>query len=426
MRVLLSGDIHIGRRSSRLPSDADVRATSSTAAWHALVQCAIGQHADVLALSGDIVDQTNGFWEAYGPLEKGLQQLREAGIHVVAVCGNHDHAALPQIAGALPDGLLTLLGVGGRWQRHTIERGGELLHVDGWSFNAPHVRHDPLTSYSPAHSGGTPVLGLLHADLDQPGSVYAPVRLADLGATPVSLWLLGHVHCRALHHAGGSTPVLYPGSPNPLDPGEPGEHGAFMVELSPGKPVAPQFIPLARVRYHTSTMDVSDVQDAAVFRTRLPQHVRQCAEDLCAPPLQYLSLRVHLAGRTSLGRELEHEGRLLADELDMEVNGVRVCVEKVELHTRAAHNLESLAAGSDAASHLARLLLALENGTVPGEFGELAGRVEALPDTLKSERQYASLPPTPHDPTPHDMRSVLARQAGLLLDAIVDRKESAA
>lgn len=380
----------------------------------------------MLALSGDIVDQANGFWEAYGPLENGLQRLREAGVRVVAVCGNHDHAALPQIAGALPAGLLTLLGVGGRWERHTIERNGELIHVDGWSFNAPHVRHDPLTSYSLPHSGSTPVLGLLHADLDQAGSVYAPVRLADLAATPVSLWLLGHVHGHALHNAGGSTPVLYPGSPNPLDPGEPGDHGAWMVELSPGHPVAPQFIPLARVRYHTFTMDVSEVQDAAAFRTCLPRRVRQCAEDLCAPPLQYLSLRLHLTGRTSLGREIGHEARLIADDLDMEVNGVRVCVEKVELHTRAAHDLESLAAGSDAASHLARLLLALEDGSVPGEFGELVSRVEALPDALMSERQYAWLPPAPHDPTPHDMRSVLERQAGLLLDAIINRREPAA
>ncbi|HLV26971.1 MAG TPA: DNA repair exonuclease [Gemmatimonadales bacterium] len=426
MRVLLSGDIHIGRRSSRLPSDADPRATSSTAAWHALVQCAIDQRADVLALSGDIVDQTNGFYEAFGPLESGLRRLREADVHVVAVCGNHDYAALPQLVGALPDGLITLIGAGGQWERHTIERNGEQLHVDGWSFNAPHVRHDPLSSYSFPHSTHTPVLGLLHADLDQAGSIYAPVRLADLTATPVSLWLLGHVHCHALHNADGATPVLYPGSPNPLDPGEPGEHGAWMVEFSPGRPVEPRLVPIARVRYHTLQLDVSDVSDTGAFREMLLQQLRRSAEDMCVAPLEYLSIRLRLTGRTTLGRELENEVRLLRDDLDMELQGVRVHVEKVELHARAAHSLESLAAGSDAASHLARLLLALEDGAVPGEFSQLIGRVEALPGMLQSERQYASLPSVPHDPTSGDMRSMLAQQASLLLDAIIDRKESAA
>ena len=70
--------------------------------------------------------------------------------------------------------------------------------------------------------------------------------------------------------------------------------------------------------------------------------------------------------------------------------------------------------------------LALEEDSAPGEFDELLGKVESLPDALKSERQYASLPSAPHDPAPHDMRAVLAQQAGLLLDAIIDCKEAAA
>src|SRR5690606_30847102 len=98
MRVLCAGDLHIGRRPTRLPSDVDSSRLSCARSWESIVDYAVDQRVDVLALSGDVVDQSNKFYEAIGPLERGLARLRAAGVATVAVAGNHDHDVLPQLA----------------------------------------------------------------------------------------------------------------------------------------------------------------------------------------------------------------------------------------------------------------------------------------------------------------------------------------
>lgn len=403
------------------------RSISSAAAWSAIVEHAIAQRVDVVALSGDVVDQTNGYYEAFGPLERGLRRLRDAGIEVVAVAGNHDHAVLPEIARALGDDVLRLLGRGGQWQRHTIERGGERLHVDGWSFGAPHVHVDPLDAYTLPPATDAPVLGLLHADLDQSRSPYAPVELARLQQTPVSMWLLGHVHQPCQHAHPGRPPVLYPGTPNPLDPSEPGVHGVWCVELAPGIVASPELQPLARVRYDQVEVDLEGVEQMEDVRHRLMLAVQRAAADWAVEPLRHLSLRLRLSGRTPLHRALDVEVQRLREDLEREANGVRVYVERVDVSTRPPRELHALAQGSDAVAVLARLVQALEGGgDVPAEFAELLCEVEAIPGTLAAAPAYGTLPPVPDDPSAGSMRPELARQAALLLDTLLAQREEAA
>ena len=429
MRVLCAGDLHLGRRSSRLPSHVDPRGVSAAATWAAIVDYAIAQRAEVVALSGDLVDQANRYYESLGPLERGLRRLAEAGITTVAVAGNHDHAVLPELARSLPAGHLRLLGVGGTWERTTIAgRDGAALHVDGWSFPTQHVRDNPLASYDLPAMADAPVLGLLHTDLDQPSSAYAPVSLGDLRARPVSMWLLGHVHVPSLRAGAGVAPVLYPGSPQPLDPGEPGAHGAWLVELAPGAPLAPRPVPVASVRYESLAVDVGAATDLEELRRLAVDGVRTAADALSADggALRHLSLRLRLTGRCALHRELAREGAMMAAELALEVNGVGVSVERVEVATRPDRDLAALAAGGDAVSYIARLLVALERGEERAHYGELLRAVGAIPGTLQAAKPYRTLPSDEEELGPAALRVQLAREADLLLDELLAQKAAVA
>src|SRR5690606_1937215 len=97
VRILCAGDLHLGRRSSRVPWDGDGAAGSCAEAWMRLVECAIRERVDLVALSGDLVDHDNRWFEAFGPLERGLKRLADAGIPVYAVAGNHDYDTLPHL-----------------------------------------------------------------------------------------------------------------------------------------------------------------------------------------------------------------------------------------------------------------------------------------------------------------------------------------
>lgn len=386
MRVLCTADLHVGRRPSRLPADADLAALSTAATWGRVVDLALAHRVDVVAVAGDLVDRANRFFEAIGPLEAGVRRLAAAGIPVVAVAGNHDHDVLPELAAGLPTGAFHLLGAGGRWERRTITTPGGRLHVDGWSFPAEHVAASPLPDHPGVPGDGVPVLGLLHADLDAPGSRYAPVTLAALRARPVDAWLLGHVHAPALHDDASGPPVLYPGAPQPMDPGEPGAHGVWIAELRPGaRPRLTQHA-LATVRYDTCRVNVRDHADAATLRGRVTAAVRAHAAAVVDGdgPLAWLLLRVDVVGRTPLHSRVAACLAGLADDLAVTEGGVRVCVERVRVATVPAHDLRRLAAGHDAAAELARLVVALEGSAA----GAPAVVGDASHDVVSDARTY--------------------------------------
>jgi len=115
-----------------------------------------------------------------------------------------------------------LLGRKQTWERWTLTGadGAPRLHIDGWSFDAKHVSVDPVAARPNWPDDGVPTLAIVHGDLDAPGSQYAPLTRAALQARPVALWLLGHIHVPRLVTAPAAPPILYPGSPHALDPGE--------------------------------------------------------------------------------------------------------------------------------------------------------------------------------------------------------------
>jgi exonuclease SbcD len=392
-----------------------------------MVDYSITNRIDVVALSGDLVDRDNRFYEAIGPLERGLRRLHEAGITTVAVAGNHDFGVLPDLARALPVGCFRMLGAGGGWERATItSSAGETLHVDGWSFDAPHVRKNPLASYDlPVAS--EPVLGLLHADLDQPTSPYAPVTLSDLQARHVSMWLLGHIHAPTLRTATGHPPVLYPGSPQPLDPGERSAHGAWIVEFTAGGPPIPLFVSLANVRYETVEVDVTDVTDVSAARVLLIDAIRAHAERCAAEgdALRHLSIRVRLVGRTSAHRAISSDMEQ-APDMDFSVGDVAIYVERVTSDARALRDIAALAEGSDAVAWVARVLRDFDRGGEPGpDHADLIRLAAGSLSTVKAAKPYRSLDMVSTEEDPAALHAYLAAAAAALLDELLEQSEAA-
>src|SRR5690606_10610166 len=123
-------------------------------------------------------------------------------------------------------------------------------------------------------SDDAPVLGLLHADLDQPRSDYGPVSLAELRAAPVDFWPLGHVPPPRLPEAPGAPPVPHPASPQALAPGAPGRRGVGIVEVGPGRSFRARMAPLSSVRYDVVEVDVDGVSEPEELDRRVSAALR--------------------------------------------------------------------------------------------------------------------------------------------------------
>ncbi|MBX3413887.1 MAG: DNA repair exonuclease [Pirellulales bacterium] len=431
MKILCTGDLHLGRRSSKVPEDQTRRQTPATV-WEAMIAWAIDAHVGVVALTGDVVDRANRYFEALGPLERGLKRLVEAGIDVVAVSGNHDFDVLPRLVDTLASERFHLLGRGGVWQELQLERAGELLRVQGWSFPSEHFVESPLASYTAlaeTHAStnqAASTIVLLHGDLDVAASRYAPLTRRELAALPVAACLLGHVH-RPLYEPSARGPaVLYPGSPQALDPGEAGQHGPWLLEVAGNRLRSARQIPLSLIRYEELDVDVTGALELAEVQTAIGVAVRgMLAEMACdGGALELLSLRLKLVGRTPLHHRLSRELAGQLADFRPSHDRVHAQVEKLFYETLPAVDLHELARAQDAPGMLARLILDLQSGTASTDIEHLTGAAQRR---LLEAHHASAYEPIASDAPPDGVvaRRVLHEAAAALLDELLAQKEPA-
>lgn len=373
MRLVLSGDLHLGRSSSRIPDTIRPEEVRSVTSWIRIVDFAIEKKADLVCLSGDITDQSNKFWESIGPLERGIHRLAENGIRTVAVAGNHDFDVLPRLADQLPSEHFTLLGRDGKWERITIKCNDEyVLHIDGWSFPFREVAASPLNTYNLDRDPQIPILGMVHGDLDAATSPYAPLQLTQLQSLAPSCWLLGHIH--APRFIEGPPWVLYPGSPQALDPGETGAHGPWIVDIENNRIGLPVHIPMSSVWYSRQTIDLSDVSDPNELETTIFEQIRAETDRIThrgGPCLIHTSLRVKLTGSTAVSHHVNKIAGYLQNDLELTSDRGSATIEKVENQTIPAIDLIELSKTSTAAGAVAGLLLELDKDEVSEPVAKL-------------------------------------------------------
>ncbi len=393
MLLLLSGDIHIGRSSSRIPDTVrrdDLRAAT---AWERIVDLAVQEQVSVVCLSGDIADQDNKFWEAIGPLEKGIQRLAQASIRTVAVSGNHDYDVLARLANQLPPEDFTLLGRGGRWERLTISKADRAaLHIDGWSFPTQRVHQSPLLSYQLDGDPEVPILGMVHGDLDVVNTPYAPLELARLQAIALNGWLLGHIHSPRL--ISGPPWVLYPGSPQALDPGETGPHGAWIVEVSDGKLGVPEQRALSTVWYELCSVDLTGIEDETQLEDALLKEMRAQAQRIAiqvGPYLAHASLRLRLIGTTELSQRVAEIANRVKDGLLLAAGSGSVGIESIDVQTIPPMDLAEYAQTHSAPGAVARLLLELDRPEVSSDVAELVRNARNKLEQVENFKEFAQL-----------------------------------
>ena len=426
MKLLCTGDIHLGRRSSRAPEGLDGPHLSSGAAWLRLVHLALDLAVDLVLVSGDLVDQDNRYFEAYGPLEQGLRLLSAEGIEVYAVAGNHDAELLRHFSSGAGFEGFHLLGRGGRWQKAVVNRPGQApLQLAGWSFPGERFSGNPLAGLAELDlDPGLPAVGLLHTDLDQPGSPYAPTNSEELKRTYPRLWVLGHVHKPFQVDLTPGPVLLNPGSLQALDPGETGLHGPWLVDISPGRPPELDHIPLSTARYEQIEVNLDGESDPEAVLTQAAQAVRDQAEIAAKDggPLALLSCRLKFTGSTALHGRLEELTAAIPNDLEIRINGLTSVVERVLCETRPAVDLEDLSRSGGPPAQLARLLLAVDRDNLTPEQLRLVQTVHERLNNLHHAPPFQPLVGDP-GPTMAQARDLVRRQGWSLLEALLRQKE---
>lgn len=415
--ILAIGDIHLGKRPSRLPPGLheriDIASLTPAAALRQATRAAIDLNVDAVCLAGDVVEQPDDFFEAYGDLDTAVRALSAENIPVIAVSGNHDTIVLPRLAESIGD--LRLLGAGGRWERTTLSNThGIRVHLVGWSFPDSRVNHNPLDSglrellQNSPDPGAT--LGLLHCDRDQGSSRYAPVTSQSLADAQVDAWLLGHIH--KPDSLTGPRPMGYLGCLSPADPGEDGGRGPWLVTIEGAGQIRARHLVSAPLRYERLRVELSEGEELHAMDGRITEAIRGLHANLLAGQAQHrvVACRLELIAHDVQSGQMETwQAEADLGQLCVELDETLYCVEKVLCAPRSGLDLSTLVKTDSPVGILARQLSVLERGPEDAERREL---ITALKSSLAQQRDATVFAELEGAPVDDEQVAAIAAEAG--------------
>lgn len=350
-RFIHAADIHLDSPLRGLESypDAPVEQIRGAArrAFDNLVGLAVEEGVAFVLLAGDLFD---GDWKDYNTglyFTHRMGRLREAGIRVFIVSGNHDAASQLTRALRLPDNVHVFPHR--KASSVILDDPGAAIH--GQSFGGRTVLEDLSQGY-PQAVPGLCNIGLLHTSLTgRPGHEnYAPCTVDGLLGKGYDYWALGHVHRREVVREDPW--VVFPGNIQGRHIRETGPKGCAVVTVRGGRVDGMEFRDIDVLRFGVCRVDLAGCERPEGVRDR----VREALEaERWASEGRPLAVRVVLEGRTGLHAGLHRDMKHLREELRaLAADLGDVWLEKLEVATR------------DAAAEL------------PAEESPLAGLVQAV------------------------------------------------
>jgi DNA repair exonuclease SbcCD nuclease subunit len=286
-----------------------------------MVRLATAEAVDFVLIAGDVYD---GDWRDYQTglfFAAQMSRLRDAGIRVLIVNGNHDARSIITRSLQLPDNVRRFSA--DRPDTAVLDDLGVAVHGHGY---AERWVLDDLSATYPGPLSGYLNIGLLHTSASTQGfhETYAPCTVAGLVARGYDYWALGHVHQREVLHEAPW--VVFPGCIQARHVQEAGPKGCTVVEVEDLEILSLRHADLDVVRWARITVDVAgaELPHEAVDRVRsaLDRELRLADGRL-------LAVRVELTGTSAVHYALwedavRWESEIRAAATDLAPDGIWV------------------------------------------------------------------------------------------------------
>lgn len=369
MKFVHAADLHLDSPLRGLPvyegAPVDEIRSATRRACENLVELCVDEGAALLVIAGDLYD---GDWRDYSTglfFVQQMARLRDAGVQVAWVRGNHDASSKITRYLNAPENVRELSIAAP--ETIVYEELGVAVHGVGYA--TAEMKENLALAY-PEPRRGMFNLGLLHTSLDgRPGHApYAPCQLDQLRARGYDYWALGHVHAREV--LSREPWIVFSGNLQGRHVNESGPKGATLVTIENGQVRAAEHRAVDVVRW--ARCEVS-LEGATTFDEALEAAADRLRSLLLEADGRLLACRVVLQGASPAHAALvAHPERLVAELRGLSVSLGNLYVERVEVRTRPALDLATLRQREDAVGELFRGL------------GELAQEAEAL-EELRAE-----------------------------------------
>jgi exonuclease SbcD len=336
-KFLHAADIHLDSplrglgRSDALPAD-EIRGASRRALDN-LVSLAIAEKVAFVLIAGDVYD---GDWKDYHTglwFVSRMARLRDLGIKVYLIRGNHDAQNKMTASLPLPDNVHQFRT--DRAESKTLDEFDVIVHGQGF---ATEKVDDDLAARYPAADHACLNIGLLHTSATgrDGHDRYAPCTVEALRSKGYGYWALGHIHKRETLSDGDST-IVFPGNVQGRHIRETGPKGCLLVTVDDKHAVASvDFKPLDVLRWETCKVDATGMVDGDDLLQRFEDSARGLLASAGDLPL---AVRVVAEGPCPAHDRLAADLPRLTSEVRAKAlgfGGGRIWVEKVNLKTTPA------------------------------------------------------------------------------------------
>lgn len=394
-KFIHAADIHLDSPMRRLEAyegaPVDEIRGAARRAFENLVNLAISEGVAFVLIAGDLYD---GDWKDYNTglhFVAQARKLREAGIPVFLVAGNHDAASRITRTLRLPEGVHLFPSD----RPDTILLQEPAVAVHGWSFASPAVKKDLAAGY-PKPAPECFNIGLLHtcANGREGHEPYAPCTIQTLKSKGYDYWALGHVHRREVLYEDPL--VVFPGNTQGRHVRETGPKGCILVEVDSKGRAEPCFRPLDAARWFYEEIDAEEARTGYDVVDGVIARLEELLEENPGLPLV---VRVGITGESKAHEELASDVERWTNEIRaaaLEAGGGRVFLEKVRVLTRTP---VAAGAGKTVSGPVRELLASLDEMVSDPEQLEALGRVlDDLERKLPREFKETEGAPAPDDP----------------------------
>ena len=335
MKFIHTADIHLDSPLRGLSSYPDAPAdrlrTATRDAFHNLVSCAVDEQVDFMVIAGDVYD---GDWKDFNTglfFVRQMGRLRQAGIRVYVLYGNHDAESEMTRGLNLPDNVSVFQSR----KADTFRMDDLKVALHGRSFKVAATTENLLPGY-PEPVAGWFNLGVLHTALEghSEHAKYAPCSVAELQAKGYQYWALGHVHEHWIQR--GDTTIAYPGNLQGRHIRELGARGALLITVDDGEITEVDRLKVDVLRWHALEIDISAAADLRSAVRLAGQAMEQMLG--VTPAGLPLAVRVVFKGPSAAHAELVvDEGQLRQEVIAQAValDADRIWIEKVRVASQA-------------------------------------------------------------------------------------------
>jgi DNA repair exonuclease SbcCD nuclease subunit len=418
-KFIHTADIHLDSPLHKLDSyegaPIDEIRQATRRAFNNLVQTAVAQGVGFILISGDLYD---GDWKDYNTglyLVSQMRRLRQAGISVYMVAGNHDAASKITKTLRLPENVHVFPST--TPATHIIEPLNVAIH--GQSFATPAIKKDLSLDY-PAPLPGYFNVGILHtcASGREGHEPYAPCTVEGLRSKGYDYWALGHVHQYEI--LSRDPWIVFSGNIQGRHIRETGAKGCVMVTVDDRGRAEIAFTALDVIRWETVTVDSTDAESGYAVMDRFSHRLESLLDENEDRPL---IVRVLLQGETPAHRDLLANVDRWSNEIRaaaLDISGHRVWVEKIKFHTRLPSSQTDLRSGDGAMGELVTLLD--EFAEKPELLRELSGELSDLEKKIPKELKQG--PDRIRFDDSKWLKSLLAQVRPMLIQGLMKKEDA--